>query len=98
MSIFLNEFEIDYTAGINIAEINTVFRGGEYRNFLINSKFVYGNSLLANRNTFLNESNTKNCFCIYIFKLQRLLKCYIRKSRNIFSVSAKFKKHMYIHL
>jgi hypothetical protein len=29
-------------------------------NFLINtSKFVYGNSLLANRNTFLNESNTK---------------------------------------
>jgi hypothetical protein len=28
---------------VNIAEINTVFRGGEYRNFLINtSKFVYG--------------------------------------------------------
>jgi TonB-linked SusC/RagA family outer membrane protein len=52
--------KLDYTAGVNIAEINTVFRGGEYRNFLINTpKFVYGNSLLANRNTFLNESNTK---------------------------------------
>jgi hypothetical protein len=46
MSISEN-LKLDYTAGVNIAEINTVFRGGEYRNFLINtSKFVYGNSLL----------------------------------------------------
>jgi hypothetical protein len=52
---------------VNIAEINTVFRGGEYRNFLINtSKFVYGNSLLANRNTFLNESNTKQMLLLYL--------------------------------
>jgi hypothetical protein len=36
---------------VNIAEI-TLYLEVEYRNFLINSKFVYGNSLLANRNTF----------------------------------------------
>ncbi|MCL6462068.1 MAG: SusC/RagA family TonB-linked outer membrane protein, partial [Flavobacterium micromati] len=52
--------KLDYTLGVNIAEINTVFRGGTYRNFLINtSKFVYDNSLLANRTTYLNEDNTK---------------------------------------
>jgi hypothetical protein len=66
-NVNLWKFEIDYTAGVNIAEINTVFRGGEYRNFLINtSKFVYGNSLLANRNTFLNESNTKQMLLLYL--------------------------------
>jgi hypothetical protein len=66
MSISEN-LKLDYTAGVNIAEINTVFRGGEYRNFLINtSKFVYGNSLLANRNTFLNESNTKQMLLLYL--------------------------------
>jgi TonB-linked SusC/RagA family outer membrane protein len=55
-----SDLKLDYTIGVNIAEINTVQRGGEYRNFLINTaKFVYANSLLANRNTFLNESNTQ---------------------------------------
>ena len=51
---------LDYTAGINTAEINTVFRGGDYKNFLINTtKFAYSNSLLADRSTYLNRSNTK---------------------------------------
>ncbi|WP_026707023.1 SusC/RagA family TonB-linked outer membrane protein [Flavobacterium frigidarium] len=57
---FTDDLRFEYTAGLNTAEINTVFRGGDYKNFLINSpKFVYSNSLLANRTTYLNRSNTK---------------------------------------
>jgi len=55
-----NDLKLDYTAGINTAEINTVFRGGSYQNFLINTpKFAYSNSLLANRTTSLSRNNTK---------------------------------------
>jgi TonB-linked SusC/RagA family outer membrane protein len=55
-----DDLRLDYTAGVNIAEISTTFRGGQYQNFLINTpKFVYSNSLLSNRGTYLNESITK---------------------------------------
>ncbi|TDE42900.1 SusC/RagA family TonB-linked outer membrane protein [Flavobacterium rhamnosiphilum] len=52
--------KLDYTVGLNIAETNDVRRGGSYKNFLINTtKFVYSNSLLADRTTYLDRENTK---------------------------------------
>jgi TonB-linked SusC/RagA family outer membrane protein len=55
-----DDLKLDYTVGVNTAEINTNYRGGSYQTFLINtSKFAYSNSLLANRTTYLNENNTR---------------------------------------
>ena len=54
------KLKLDYTVGINIAETNDVRRGGTYKNFLINTpKFVYDNSLLTDRTTYLARFNTK---------------------------------------
>lgn len=54
------KLKLDYTVGVNITEINDVRRGGSYKNFLINTpKFVYDNSLLADRTTYLARFNTK---------------------------------------
>jgi TonB-linked SusC/RagA family outer membrane protein len=54
------DLKLDYTVGVNIAETNDVRRGGSYKNFLLNStKFVYENSLLSDRTTYLNQYNTK---------------------------------------
>lgn len=54
------KLKLDYTIGVNIAETNDVRRGGSYINFLINTpKFVYDNSLLADRTTYLARFNTK---------------------------------------
>jgi TonB-linked SusC/RagA family outer membrane protein len=54
------KLKLDYTVGVNIAETNDVRRGGKYKNFLINTpKFVYDNSLLSDRTTYLERYNTK---------------------------------------
>ena len=54
------DFNLDLLLGVNINERTFDSRGGDYNNFILDTdKFFYGNAVIANRGTYINQQVTR---------------------------------------